>query len=554
MAETTVLDDRPLVSPRYTGRLLQGVFLILFLMATGILLVISPENVINRTYPVALLLVALASVLPFLPAFRVPRYRPWMLTMPALDFIAFLILRLEGTGGVTNPMVMILSLPAVWIGLTRSRTALVVFVPIVYSVIVPDIVLVSRRALDQSDADRAIMLIIVFPLAMLFAAGAAFAMATILSRRQESLATEQWERARAASEADRLRQLMESVVDTLDVGVIVIDPAGDLLLMNRVLRQSPELTAGGADPWESFQAIRAFQEDRVTPIPLEDSTIARVMRGERVTQRLVWVGPPSGRQTALSVSGSAVHTASGEHLANVMVVNNVTDMMVAIEARDAFIGTVSHELRTPLTTVSGFLELILERQEHLDPEIVHWLRVMERNVQRQQVLVRDLLAAAGARNAPIALEMVNADLAEVAREAAAAVRKEAAAKQMIVRVSGSAVEGRFDPIRMAQVAENLMTNAVRYSPEGSRVDVTVADDGHDLHLRVRDRGAGIAPEDQEMLFDRFFRSSEARASATRGVGLGLPIVKAIVDAHGGSIDVESELGVGTTVTVRLPRD
>lgn len=553
MTETTVLDDRPLVSPRYTGRLLQGVFLILFLMATAILLVISPENVFNRSYPVAILLILLASALPFLPSFRVPRYQPWMFAMPALDFIAFLILRLEGTGGVTNPMVMILSLPAVWIGLARSRRALVLFVPIVYAVIVPDIVQLTAGVLNESDADRSIMLIVVYPLAMLFAAGAAFAMATILSRRQESLAAEQWERARAASEADRLRQLMESVVDTLDVGVVVTDPAGDLLLMNRALRESPELTSGDAGPWEAFQAIRAFQEDRVTPVLEDDLTMVRIMRGERIEKRLVWIGPPTEKQTAISVSGSPVYTDAGEYLANVMVVSDVTALVLAIEARDAFIGTVSHELRTPLTTVSGFLELILEREDTLDAEMVAWLRIMERNVQRQHLLVRDLLSAAATRNAPVALDVVNADLAEVAREAAAAVRKEASVKDMQVRVSGSDVVGHFDPIRMAQVAENLLTNAVRYSPEGSRVDVSVSSEGNELHLRVRDRGVGIAPEDQALLFDRFFRSPEARASATRGVGLGLPIVKAIVDAHSGAIDVTSALGAGTTITVRLPQ-
>lgn len=553
MTDTPVFDDRPLMSPQFTGRLLQGVFLVLFLMATAVLLVIAPENIFNRSYPVAVLLVVLASALPFLPGFRAPRYQLWMLAMPALDFIAFLILRLEGTGGVTNPMVMILSLPAVWVGLTRSRTVLIVFVPIVYAVIVPDLTQLARSALNESDADRALMLIVVYPLAILLAAGAAFAMATILSQRQESLAIEQGKHARAAGEAERLRQLMESVVDTLDVGVAVTDPAGDLLLMNRALRESAALGESPEDPWEALQAVRAFHEDRITPITPDDSTLERVMRGEQVVQRLVWIGLPTGSQTANAVSGRRVHTSDGVHLANVFVFSNVTDLMTAIEARDAFIGTVSHELRTPLTTVSGFLELLLEREQSLDPDVVEWLRVMERNVQRQQVLVRDLLTAAGSRTAPIALDVVQANLADVAREAAAAVRKEASAKDMQLRVSGTATVGRFDPIRMAQVAENLMTNAVRYSPQGSRVDVTVTTDGDELHLRVRDRGVGIAPEDQALLFDRFFRSSQARASATRGVGLGLPIVKAIVDAHGGAIDVTSALGVGTTITVRLPQ-
>lgn len=558
MASTndSMLDDRPLVSPRYTARLLQTTFFIIFGLATALLLVLAPAVVADPRYLAGTVMVAVATALPLLKRFRNPYYRPWMLALPILDFVAFFLIRLEGTGGVTNPMVMMLALPAVWVGVVKSRRAIAALVPFVLAVISPDIALLARGVLDESNADRAIMLIAVFPVVMLLTMVVAYMMASILAGRQIELSAEQRRRAAAARETERTRRLLDTVLDALDVGVIVTSPEGDRVLMNKVLRESPELTANDTDPWEAFKHIRALSTDRVTPIDEGDSSFERVMRGQQVTDRLVWVGIPGGRQSALSVSASPVHTADGEHLANVVLVKDVTDFMQALESKDAFIGTVSHELRTPLTTMSGFLELVLERRDELarlDPEIVGWLEVMERNVQRQHMLVRDLLTAAGSRNAPIAIARHSGDLAVVVRESASALRSEAAVKGVRLTVTGHDAIGRFDALRMAQVAENLITNAVRYTPEGGRVRVSATADELDLILTVRDTGIGIAPADQERLFEQFYRAADARDSAIRGVGLGLPIVKAIVDAHSGSIDLDSAVGEGTTITVRLPR-
>lgn len=554
--EESTLDDRPLVSPRYTARLLQTTFFVVFGLATVLLLVIDLDTVAHPFYLSGAAMVTIATVLPLLKRFRNPHYRPWMLAMPILDFLAFLLIRLEGTGGVTNPMVIMLSLPAVWVGLIKSRLAIAILVPFIVAIIVPDIVRVAENGLDESTADRALMLIAVFPIVTVLAMVVAYMMSAILAGRQVELSSEQRRRAAAARETERTRRLLDTVVDALDVGVIVTSPEGERVLMNKVLRESPELTANDTDPWEAFKHIRALSTDRVTPIDDGDSSLDRVMRGQQVTDRLVWVGIPGGRQSALSVSASPVHTADGEHLANVLVVKDVTDFMQALEAKDAFIGTVSHELRTPLTTMSGFLELVLERRDELaglDPDIVDWLDVMDRNVQRQHMLVRDLLTAAGSRNAPIAIARHSGDLAAVVRESADALRSEAAAKGVRLTVTGQEAVGRFDALRMAQVAENLITNAVRYTPEGGRVRVSASADELQLILTVRDTGIGIAPADQERLFEQFFRAADARDSAIRGVGLGLPIVKAIVDAHAGSIDVDSEVGTGTIITVRLPR-
>lgn len=551
--DAPTLDDRPLVSPRYTARLLQGTFALLFLLATIVVVALEVETVTNPLYASGAALILIATVFPLLPAFRSVRYRPWMIAMPLLDFAAILLIRLEGTGGITNPMVMILAMPAVWVGLVKSRRALAALTPAVIAVVIPDIVLVAQGALDEASADRAVMLVATFPIVMMFAAGAAYAMSSILAGRQMELVEEQLRRAEATIEAERASSLLNAVLDTLPVGVVVMTPSGERVLMNRSLRESPELSNDGADPWESIQQVRALMVDRVTRIEEEQSAFRHAERGETVTDRLVWVGAPGQQQHALSVSTGPVHTDGGDHLANVLVVSDVTAFMHALEAKDAFIGTVSHELRTPLTTLSGFVEMLIEREHEFRDDVRSWLQVIDRNVRRQQMLVRDLLAAAATRNAPIAIERQPCDLAAIVHEAALAVRSEAEQKGVAVAVSGEAT-GSVDPLRMAQVVENLLTNAVRYTPEGGSVNVSVGSDADHLRLVVSDTGVGISPEDHDRLFEQFFRGAEARASAIRGMGLGLAIVKAIVDAHGGDVAFESEPGRGTTVALTIPHN
>lgn len=545
-------DRRPLISPRFTGKLLQTVFLGIFLFGTVIVAVVSPETVSSARFIGGAGLIVVATALPYLAGFTNWGFQPWTMLLPALDFIAIAIIRSEGAGGVTNPLVLSLALPAIWVGLLRSRGALWAFAPLPFLVIVPDIVRISTGVLDDAAADRATVLVPIFPILMIITALIAYVMATTLAERQAVLDREHEQRLRTAVEGERTRQLLDAVVDSLDVGVIVLSPDNDLVLMNRRLRESPELSGGGSDPWESLQRVKAFAMDRITPIPEEESTLARVSRGEEVKDRLLWVGPPGAEQTALTVSANAVTDADGALIARVIVVKDVTDFVRALEAKDVFIATVSHELRTPLTTIAGFVELIEEHSDALGPETREWLSVIERNVRRQQVVVRDLLTAASSRSTPIVLDRVEADLADVVKDAAIALAREADEKNLVLTVLGMPAPGRFDPLRMAQVAENLLSNAVRYTPPGGAVTIESRVDGDRLELSVRDNGTGISDEDRERLFDQFFRSASARASAIRGVGLGLPVVRALVTAHDGTIDIDSELGEGTTVTVRIP--
>lgn len=543
---------RPLISPRFTARLLQAVFLGVFVFGSTVIAIVRPEVVLTQRYGIALVLVVTATALPFIRGFGRSGMRAWMLLLPALDFGAFILVRTEGLGGATNPLVMSLTLPAIWVGLTRSRRALLAFLPLPFGVIVPDLVRLSTGVLNENDAARAVTLVVIFPTIMIIAAILSRVMAIALADRQAEIEAEQAKRLEAALESESTRRLLDAVVDSLDVGVIVLTAHGEPVLMNRALRESPELGGDDADPWEALATVRAFAMDRVSAVQPIDSILDRLTHGRSVRDELLWVGLPGEEQRALSVSASMVSTGGTEELAAVIVVRDVTTFIRALESKDVFIATVSHELRTPLTTISGFLELILERRENLDPSVIEWLQVIDRNVRRQQVVVRDLLAAASSRSTPVLLERKHADLSQVAHDAVIAVAHEADQKSILITVDAKPTPGSFDPLRMAQVAENLLSNAVRYTPSGGSVSVETRAAGDDLELVVRDNGVGISDDDRERLFDQFFRSASARASTIRGMGLGLPVVRALVTAHDGTIDIDSEPGRGTTVIVRIP--
>jgi len=223
--------------------------------------------------------------------------------------------------------------------------------------------------------------------------------------------------------------------------------------------------------------------------------------------------------------------------------------------RGDFVAAVSHELRTPLTSILGYLELIRDDESVArSADEAAFLGVVQRNAERLLRLVTDLLLVAEADDAMLALQIDDVDLRALASECVEAAKPAADARRIeLTVIHGSPGPLRGDPDRLAQLMDNLVSNAIKFTPEGGHVTVTTADrDGQDV-FEVADSGPGISLADQVQLFDPFFRTRSAMADATPGTGLGLTITKAIVDAHRGSIHISSVLGAGTTFSVRLPR-
>jgi PAS domain S-box-containing protein len=222
--------------------------------------------------------------------------------------------------------------------------------------------------------------------------------------------------------------------------------------------------------------------------------------------------------------------------------------------KDEFVALVSHELRTPLTSIRGYLELVLEGEAgDLTDEQRQFLGVVERNAHRLLALVGDLLFLAQVEAGKLALEIGAVDLAAVASESVETARPLAEAKGITLTLAtGPLPLLPGDRTRLAQLLDNLISNGIKFTPADGRVDVRVRGQRGSAVIEVRDTGMGIAANEQEHLFERFFRTAKATEQAIPGTGLGLAISKAIVRAHGGRITVASDDGDGSTFLVSLP--
>lgn len=223
--------------------------------------------------------------------------------------------------------------------------------------------------------------------------------------------------------------------------------------------------------------------------------------------------------------------------------------------RDDFLATVSHELRTPLTLVRTSIGLLLDG----DPDAAmreRLLRNAKQGTDRMQALVADLLDLARLRNLQVALNLRRVDLGALANGATALLAPLLAEKDQVldVAVPAPAPVVLGDYRRLERVLVNLLANAHKFAPRGARVSVVVvADDGGAI-VSVSDTGPGIAPEAQARLWEQFYTGRTSSSSHDIGVGLGLPIARGIVEAHGGRIWVESVVGEGSTFRLALPAE
>ncbi|MGY1719180.1 sensor histidine kinase [Blastococcus sp. SYSU DS0552] len=278
-----------------------------------------------------------------------------------------------------------------------------------------------------------------------------------------------------------------------------------------------------------------------------------------------------GSHRTVSVAITPRSDDRGVHAGWNFVGTDMTEARATERMKDQFVSLISHELRTPLSSILGYLELVMDDEDSpLTDEQRQYLSTVERNAQRLLRLVGDLLFTAQVESGRFTLQPADVDLAGVVRAAEETARVAAgnAGVRIVVDVPGEGMVVSGDAVRLGQACDNLVSNAVKFTPAGGEVRLVLrsmwrsADGEVRAHpapgaepvaqLSVSDTGMGIPAGEQGQLFTRFFRSSTAQRNAVPGVGLGLTITKAITTAHGGTLDLVSTEGVGTTFTMTLP--
>ncbi len=258
------------------------------------------------------------------------------------------------------------------------------------------------------------------------------------------------------------------------------------------------------------------------------------------------------RQAALDIGHDL-----GRVILNSRTFQREHELVLELQALDTYksqlIATVSHELKNPLTSINGYLEL-LETDEGLAPHAVAAVEAMGRGTARLSRVVDDLLLLSKVGDPHHRIIPADVDLAQVVEDVTDLVAVTARQKHLDVdvEVPTGPVTARGDATEIDRLVTNLVTNAVKYTPDGRRVTIRLGCSEGRVRIEVTDEGLGISASDQEHLFEEFFRSTNPAAIQQPGTGLGLAIVKRIVERHEGSIEVSSELGVGSTFTVTLP--
>ncbi|GAA3672262.1 sensor histidine kinase [Arthrobacter ginkgonis] len=494
----------------------------------------------------AAMVLLISAVTAVLPWDRFPRRAH--LVIPALDLVAIFLISLGGYQ-VLIALPFLSGIPIFWMAwsgmIPRTTVAVSLLAPLAmfWSQAVH-----AGRPLASEVLGRPL----VIPFMMLALALVVIAIESSTTRQHGSI-------KEAYAESHRQEKLLNAVLNAANVGLVVFDAEGKIVFINELqhrLRLSslkpghePEsessLELYGADAWGRPEARE---------LPAEERPLHRALRGEEFSDDLVWVGPPTNGRQALTVSARPLFDDGNRPAGGVLVFKQVTDLIGALHAKDRFLSNVSHELRTPLTSILGYVDL-LEDDPSLQPSARSGLQIVSRNARRLDRLVDDLLTAAADR---LDLRSQPLDLGRVVSSCVRSADLRAAAGDLVLErdiPSGIRVFG--DPIRLGQVVDNLISNAIKYTPEGGRVHVALRlDRGGDgtqaAVVTVADTGIGMDAAELEHLFDRFFRAERVRRAAIAGVGLGMPITKELVEAHGGEIAVESEPGAGSTFTVRLP--
>ncbi|HDR8142206.1 TPA: sensory box histidine kinase PhoR [Bacillus cereus] len=356
----------------------------------------------------------------------------------------------------------------------------------------------------------------------------------ILARNLQEMTLEQ------EMQQDRLHTLIEN----MGSGMILIDSRGYINLVNRSYKETFHVTD---EEYLDRLYYESFHHTEIIEL-VEEIFMTEV----KVRKQMLL--PLGIERKHFEVYGAPIIGTNHEWKGIVLVFHDITELKKLEQMRKDFLANVSHELKTPITSIKGFSETLLDGAMDNKKFCEHFLRIILKESERMQGLIEDLLDLSKIEQQGFKLNMGTVDMKGLLEDIHMVLDNKAGEKEISLQVNvlkRASVIG--DPSRLKQIFINLINNAIVYTPAGGVVSVELAEDKYNAYIKVSDTGIGISKEEIPRIFERFYRVDKARSRNTGGTGLGLSIVKHLVEAHHGTITVDSEVGEGTTFTVVLPK-
>jgi PAS domain S-box-containing protein len=354
---------------------------------------------------------------------------------------------------------------------------------------------------------------------------------------------------------DHERRRLGAIVQHSADGVMILDPELRILSFNRSLER---MTA-----WTAVDAIGVYQDEVFEWKRLDKGDLKRAIDDgwphHPDAPETVYVEGDLLRRDGLSLSIAIIYSPlvnTEGKLTNIIAnVRDITNFRQAQDMQNTFISTVSHELKTPVALIKGYAATLRREDVDWEMEIVReYSAIIEEEADRLTELIQNLLTASRIQaERMIELNISDVQLNALAERALERFSTQTTMHQFALRFPPDFPSIPGDEVRLRQVLDNLISNAIKYSPEGGLIEVGGSMDKVSVTCYVRDQGVGLSESDQERVFDRFYRVDGALSRKTQGTGLGLYLAKAIIEAHGGTMGVQSQPGQGSTFTFTLPQ-
>ncbi|NPV72738.1 MAG: phosphate regulon sensor histidine kinase PhoR [Pelotomaculum sp.] len=341
------------------------------------------------------------------------------------------------------------------------------------------------------------------------------------------------------AEKNRIKAILSSMSD----GVIAMDAWGRMILINPVVEELFRITMAASRGKNILRVIRNYDLEKLLNQALETG---------RCMQKQIQILAPEPR--VFQVHVIPLQNSGAERGGVVALLRDITERKILQEMRSEFVANVSHELRTPLTSIRGFAETLLDGALEEPDTARRFLEIINSETERLSRLIDELLNLSRLESHKWVPKRQPVNMGELIKRAVAILQPRAVEKNLAIKINLPedlpVVQG--DPDMLSQVLLNLIENAVVYTQAGGEVSISAAATQDEMKVDVKDNGIGIPPESLSRVFERFYRVDKARSREQGGTGLGLSIVKHIIDAHRGSVQVESKVGIGSTFSFVIP--